>query len=153
MKKYYLTLAVSFVLFSANSHAKINKLPKGYRNWTHTKSMIIPDKSHGLYGFHNIYANQKALRTMLSGKKNYPVGAGFVVSFYELVKKDGTLNQGKKIMDAVMIKDKKAKTTNFWSYAAFGPTGKAKPINQMKDCHECHKDQKANDYVFHKFIR
>lgn len=151
--KHYLYLAMLCFFLSANSYGKINKLPRGYRNWTHTKSMIIPDKSHGLYGFHNIYANQKALKAMLSGKKPYPVGSGFVVSFYEVVNKDGTFNQGKKIMDAVMIKDKSSKATNYWAYAAFDQKGKAKPINQMKDCHGCHQKQKSNDYVFHSFIK
>ena len=152
MKTSALLLAISFLSLPSSLYGKIKKLPKGYRDWTHTKSMVIPDKKHGLYGFHNVYANKKALKTLKSNGKKYPVGSSFVVSFYEVVEKDGNINQGKKIMDAIMIKDKSSKATNYWSYAAFAADGSKKPINPAKDCHECHKSQKSKDFVFHSFI-
>lgn len=128
------------------------KILKKYRGWVHTKSMVIPDKSHALYGFHNIYANSKALKANLRGK-TYPEGSVFVVAFYDVVNKDGTVNQGSKTMDALMIKDQSATDTGGWTYAAYGADGSPKGINPAKDCFECHKQAKANDYVFHKVIR
>jgi hypothetical protein len=38
-----------------------------FRSWTHTKSMIIVDRSNGRYGIHNIYANDIALPTLKEG--------------------------------------------------------------------------------------
>ena len=54
-------LAVPFAASALTAGEKTAALPKDFRAWTHTKSMVIPDKSHGLYGFHNIYANKAAL--------------------------------------------------------------------------------------------
>ncbi|MEW6487855.1 MAG: cytochrome P460 family protein [Thermodesulfobacteriota bacterium] len=127
------------------------KLPKNFREWAHTKSMVIPDKSHGLYGFHNIYANEKALKSLKGGDK-YTEEAAFVVSFYEVVDEGGMVSQGAKIMDAVMIKDRKASATEGWVYAAFGPDGKALPIDPVKDCYECHTSVRDKDFVFHAYI-
>lgn len=127
------------------------KLPKNFREWAHTKSMVIPDKSHGLYGFHNIYANEKALKSLKGGGK-YAEEAAFVVSFYEVVNEAGMVSQGAKIMDAVMIKNKKAAATEGWIYAAFGPGGKTLPIDPVKDCYECHTSVRDKDFVFHAYV-
>ncbi len=127
-------------------------LPKGFRNWVHTKSMVIPDKTHGLYGFHNIYANAKALPTLKSGG-TYPEGASFVVSFYDVKVEGGASNQGAKIMDAVMVKSAKAKSTGGWAYGVYDHAGKKKAVDVVKGCYECHNAQaKASDYVFEKYI-
>ncbi|MFW7379022.1 MAG: cytochrome P460 family protein [Oligoflexus sp.] len=146
--KFFITSSLAY----AGPTTDIPQLPKGYRAWSHTKSMVIPDKSHALYGFHNIYANPKATRGLLK-KGGFENGSAFVVSFYDVVDKDGTVNQGAKTMDAVMIKDAKAKATGGWYYGVFQPNGKPKPINAAKDCFECHKSVQDSDYVFHKFIR
>ena len=39
--------------------------PKEYRRWLHSKSMVIPDKGHGLYGFHHVYVEPRALDAYL----------------------------------------------------------------------------------------
>ncbi len=128
------------------------ELPKDFRVWTHTKSMVIPDKSHGLYGFHNIYANEKALKGLRRGK-SFKEEAAFVVSFYEVVEEGGMLSQGKKIMDAVMIKDDDAKATEGWIYAAFGPEGRPLDLDPVKGCYECHAGgARDTDFVFHTYV-
>lgn len=127
------------------------KLPKDFREWTHTKSMVIPNKSHGLYGFHNIYANDNALKTLKAGG-TYKDEAAFVVSFYEVVDKDGMVTQGKKLMDVLMEKDRKAEKTGGWIWAAFDADGKAKVIDPVKDCYECHVPVAKKDYVFHSYV-
>lgn len=154
MKTFLLPLAVVGALLSAGLclAAEFAPLPKGFRSWTHTKSMVIPDKSHGLYGFHNIYANSKALGPLKSGG-TYPEGASFVVSFYEVKTEGGASNQGAKIMDAVMVKTPKAKSTGGWAYGVYDPMGKKKGMDVAKGCYECHHAQaKASDYVFEKYI-
>ena len=128
-------------------------LPADFRTWTHTKSMVIPDKKHGLYGFHNIYANDTALATVKKGTGVYAQGSTFVVSFYDVVDEGGTSNQGAKIMDAMMMKSAKEKATGGWLYAAFDGAGKQKPVNAAKDCHACHaQGAKKTDFVFSKYI-
>ena len=127
-------------------------LPKDFRSWTHTKSMVIPDKSHGLYGFHNIYANDAALAALKAGG-TYPEGSAFVASFYDVVVDVGMTTQGKKLMDVYMKKDPSAAKTGGWVYAAFGPDGTAKAIDPVKDCHDCHAvGAKGTHFVFHKYI-
>ncbi|HEX9191976.1 MAG TPA: cytochrome P460 family protein [Candidatus Deferrimicrobiaceae bacterium] len=131
---------------------KTAALPKDFRSWTHTKSMVIPDKSHGLYGFHTIYANDAALPALKAGGR-FPEGAAIVASFYDVVVDGGMTTQGKKRMDVYMEKDKSAGKTGGWVFAAFGPDGKAKVIDPVKDCYQCHVDgAKGTDFVFHKYI-
>lgn len=143
-----LAAAVSTLLADEKAAA----LPKDFRSWTHTKSMVIPDKNHGLYGFHNIYANDAALGALKAGGK-FPEGAAMVASFYEVVVDVGMTTQGKKLMDVYMEKDKSAGKTGGWVYAAFGPDGKAKAIDPVKDCYDCHAvGAKGTDFVFHKYI-
>jgi hypothetical protein len=154
MKTSLMAFSVVSILCSAGLAfaAEFAPLPKNFRSWTHTKSMVIPDKSHGLYGFHNIYANKKALMTLKSGG-TYPEGAAFVVSFYEVKNEGGASSQGAKIMDAVMWKTAKAASTGGWAYGAYDAFGKKKAVDVVKNCYECHNAQaKATDYVFEKYI-
>lgn len=148
------SIIVGFGLgFSALGFAQTATLPQNFRDWTHTKSMVIPDKKHGLYGFHNIYANDKALPLVKKPGGKYPDGAEFVVSFYDVVNDKGTSNQGNKLMDAVMVKNSKATATGGWEFAVFDSTGKPKTINAAKDCFACHaQNAKKTDFVFHKYI-
>jgi hypothetical protein len=122
-----------------------------YRSWTHTKSMIIIDRGNGLYGIHNIYANNIALPTLKEGGV-YKEGAEFACSFHELETKDGGTAQGKKIKVGLMKKDGGAKKTDGWIYSALGPDGTPKEIDPVKACFECHKKAKDTDYVFSRFI-
>lgn len=122
-----------------------------FRSWTHTKSMVIVDRSNGLYGIHNIYANNLALPILKAGG-SYKDGAEFACSFHELETKDGGTTQGKKIKVGFMKKDGKAVKTDGWIYSALGPDGMPKEIDPVKACFECHKKAKDTDYVFSKYI-
>ncbi len=124
---------------------------RDFRSWTHTKTMVIVDRSNGLYGMHNIYANDVALATLKSGG-TYKNGAEFAVSFHELETKDGGTTQGKKIKVGFMRKDAKAATTDGWIYSALGPDGQPKPIDPVKACFECHKKAKDSDFIFSRYI-
>lgn len=141
-------LAATLVIAGTNGAS----LPLDFRSWTHTKSMVIPDKSHGLYGFHNIYANDEALQTLREGGK-YEDGSVFVVSFYEVVTEDGATVQGKKLKDLLMFKAEKAAKTGGWIYAAFGPDGKSLDIDPVKACYECHyRGAKKTAFIFSKYV-
>jgi hypothetical protein len=146
-----IAICLAATLAVADMHGA-GDLPKDFRSWTHTKSMVIPDKSHGLYGFHNIYANDKALPTLKDGG-TYEQGSVFVVSFYDVVSDGGATVAGKKIQDVLMVKNKKAAKTGGWFYAAFGPDGKPKQIDPVKGCYECHlQGAKETDFVFSKYV-
>jgi len=145
------TAVAALALVAVQVGAMHHELPKGYRTWAHVKSMVITDKSHGLYGFHNVYANPAALEGLKAG--TFAEGSGFVVSFYEVNTEGAMITQGKKIMDATMKKDAKAAQTGGWWFNAFGPAGKALGVDVVKGCYECHAGgAKGTDLVFSKFI-
>ncbi len=126
--------------------------PKGWRSFIHVKSMVIPDKTHGLYGFHHIYVNKKGLETLKKGGM-YPERTIFVGVFYDVVtEQDSSINQGKKLFYVLMKKDKMAKETGGWKYAAFDAEGKYLEKDVKKECYECHTAAKDSDYIFSKFI-
>jgi len=154
MKRVILiTVAILFMLGLAYAQkGRMINLPKGWRGYTHVKSMVIPDKNHGLYGFHHIYVNQKGLYTLKKGG-SYPEGSVFVGVFYDVVTdKDGSINQGEKLFYVVMKKDSRATNTGGWRYAAFGADGRYLEKDVKKDCYDCHTAAKDTDYIFSKFI-
>lgn len=51
-----------------------------------------------------------------------------------------------------MKKDKTAKDTGGWHYAAFDPDGKYLQKDVKKECYDCHTAVKDSDYIFSKFI-
>jgi len=152
LRRALLTVAVAAVALTAFQVAAMHhERPTGYRSWTHVKSMVITDKSHGLYGFHNTYGNQAAIEGLKAGK--YASGAQFMVSFYEVNTDGPMIMQGKKIMDAYMKKDAGAKQTGGWWFNAFGPDAKPLGVDVVKGCYECHAGgAKETDLVFSKFI-
>jgi hypothetical protein len=122
-----------------------------FRGWAHVKSMVITDKAHGLYGFHNVYADPAALKA-LKGAAAYPEGAQFAVSFYEVTTDGPMLGQGKKLMDTFMRKDASAKATGGWAFGATGPDGKPLAVDVVKGCYECHAEgAKTSGLVFSKY--
>ncbi len=122
-----------------------------FRSWTHTKSMVIVDRTNGLYGIHNIYANDIALPTLKQGGR-YKEGAAFAVSFYELETRDGGTSPGRKIKVGFMRKDAGAAKTDGWSYSALGPDGLSKEIDPVTACLECHRKAKDSDFIFSKYV-
>ena len=147
-----LSVAAGLALTALGASAMHHERPAGYRTWGHVKSMVITDKSHGLYGFHNTYANPPALEALRAGKP-LPKGSELMVSFYEVAAEGAMISQGKKLMDAYMKKDDAAKQTGGWWFNAFGPDGKPLGLDVVKGCYECHAGgAKETDLVFSKFI-
>jgi hypothetical protein len=147
-------LAVVAALSLAGASAAVAALPRAadFRAWRHVKSMVITDKSHGLYGFHNVYADAAALKALRAGAA-FPEGAQFAVSFYEVTTDGPMLGQGKKLMDTLMRKDVGAKGTGGWAFAASGPDGKPLALDVAKACYECHESgAKDSGLVFSKYV-
>ncbi len=155
MRKVLVFLIAVTLLVATSSFAKMGKdavFPKDWRGFIHAKSMVIPDKSHDLYGFHHIYINKKGLETLKKGGK-YPEGTIFIGAFYDVVtEKDGSIHQGKKLFYVYMKKDKSAVDTGGWEYAAFDADGKYMKKDVKKECYGCHAAVKDSDYIFTKFI-
>ena len=127
-------------------------LPKGWRNFTYVKSMVIPDRNSGLYGFHDIFVNGKGLKALKSGG-HYPDGTVFVGVFYDVAtEKDGSMQQGNKLFTVVMRKNAIAQDTGGWQYGAFDPEGKLLEKDYKKECYECHTAAKEGDFIFSKFV-
>lgn len=151
--------AVLGVLMLAGSPAgaggKANvALPEGYRAWNHVKSMVIFDKSHGLYGFHNVYVNDRGLKALRSGG-SYPSGSEFVVAFYEPVKDEASYSMGKPIQYVVMKKDRRFKSTGGWAYEAYKAGDTKTPLvgaAAKEKCHTCHEAVRKDDFVYSKFV-
>ncbi len=145
--------AVIAVLFAGvgfgGAHAVGAKtyLPKGFRSWTHVKSMAVTDRGHGMYGFHNVYANPEALKGLRARTGRYPAGATFVVSIYEVERKETQIDAGAKRRDVVQIKDPTATATRGWRFASFDPGGKPIAID-VAGCVACHESAKSTDLVF-----
>ena len=129
-------------------------LPKDFRSWTHVRSMVVTDPEEGMYGFHNVYANAPALKTLRSGKTPvaFPDGATFVVSIFEVKQEKGLVVAGEKQRDVMQVKDAKAKATGGWRFASFDPSGKPIAIDATS-CAACHAQASATDMVFTRYVR
>lgn len=125
--------------------------PKEYRRWLHSKSMVIPDKGHGLYGFHHVYVEPRALDAYRAGQ-GYPDGVRLVVPFHEVKDADGMVQQGGLKWVAVMQRDATAKETGGWRWAAFDANGQAKTIDAKTACFSCHAPKKDRSFVFSEWL-
>lgn len=127
--------------------------PEGYRNWYHVKSMVI-EPGHPLYkafgGIHHVYANKKALEGLKKGK--FEDGAVLVFDLLEAVKKENTIQEGKRKVLAYMRKNSKMRETGGWEFKAFAEGNREKQVvkNPKAECFSCHTKAKATDYVFSK---
>lgn len=145
-------LAVGLALAAAPAATPGVDYPKDYRRWLHSKSMVIPDKAHGLYGFHHVYVEPKALEAYQAGK-GYPEGARLVVPFHEVKDEGGMTQEGALRSVAVMQRDSKATDTGGWRWAMFDPQGKAMALDVKTACFTCHVPKKNRSYVFSEWTQ
>lgn len=126
--------------------------PEGYRQWTHVKSMVI-QPGHALAdpfeGIHHVYANDKALRGLKTGK--YPDGAVFVFDLLEAGAADHALTEGSRKLRGVMQRDaRRFRDTGGWGFEAFA--GDSRDRRLVKDggqsCFACHRDAEKTAFVF-----
>ncbi|MEW5864695.1 MAG: cytochrome P460 family protein [Pseudomonadota bacterium] len=152
MKRIALLLAAASLPALADDPAAV-PYPKGYRDWTHVKSMVI-NRGHPLYesfgGIHHIYANKKAMEGYAKGK--FPDGAVIVFDLLEARSADNALTEGARKVVGVMHKDaEKWKDTGGWGFEGFkgdSTTERAVGKNAASACYNCHTQQKDRDFVF-----
>jgi hypothetical protein len=126
--------------------------PLKYRNWHHTKSMLI-DEKHPLFetfgGIHHIYANEKALRAIRSDSE-YADGSVFVFDLLVAVAFNGGISEGKRRRLDVMEKNRtKFSSTGGWGFESFeGSTQQRVDQNVVEKCYSCHEPQVDKGYVF-----
>lgn len=130
--------------------------PKGYRDWTHVKSMVI-QPGHPLYeafgGIHHIYANDRALEGYRKGR--FPDGAVIVFDLLEARSGGNAIEEGPRKVVGVMVKGaQKWPGTGGWGFEAFkgdSTTERVVGANAKTACFDCHAPQKAHDYVFSRY--
>jgi hypothetical protein len=150
MKRTIVLGSLFLIATTAWAKGSALELPSNYRSWAHAKSMVIPDKANGLYGFHHVYVEPKSLETYQAGGK-HAEGAMLAVSFYEVDTQGGNTVQGPLKMIALMKKDKTATATGGWRYGAFGPDRKPLEIDPKTACYACHTAKKDRDFVFSEY--
>jgi len=126
--------------------------PEGYRLWAHVKSMTI-HPGHPLQdpflGIHHIYANDKALSGLKSGR--FADGAVLVFDQLESLTQDQASTEGQRVLVGVMAKDgKRFADTGGWGFE--GWSGNSRDQRLVADggaaCFACHAQQAERDYVF-----
>jgi hypothetical protein len=128
-------------------------LPKDLDSYRHIGSLIIPDKNSPLFGIHHFSMNKKGLPAFEKSAA-YPEGTIIVGAVYEVATTpEGAMNEGKKLFHTYMKKDKSAKETGGWIFAAFTPDGKLIQKDVKTDCFACHTAAKDSDYVFSKPLK
>lgn len=127
--------------------------PKGYRNWTHVKSMVI-QPGHPLHeafgGIHHVYANPTAMKGYRTGK--FADGSVIVFDLLEARTGDNAVQEGPRKVVGVMRKDaRRHAATGGWGYEGFkgdSAVDRAVGAQAATACHACHESQKAKGYVF-----
>ncbi|RME63787.1 MAG: cytochrome C [Nitrospirae bacterium] len=154
MKRMMLLVIVFSLTVCAFASDEFKVPPEEYRSWHHVKTMVIFDTKHPLYnpfnGIHNVYVNDKGLETIKkSGKRTFPDGTVIAIVFYEHKESNGAFVEGKKRIEAFMVKNSKEyRKTNGWGY--YGYDGKGNPLvkDMAADCHGCHAQVSGSDFVF-----
>ncbi len=130
--------------------------PKGYRKWTHVKTMVIFSKEHKLFdafgGLHNVYLNDVGWPSLKDGKA-YLDGAVFVFELQDIRTYQGALEaRGRKFL-AVMKKNTKLyRDTGGWGFEVFEGYQVKGSLKDAKKCFDCHASQKPRDYVFSDYM-
>jgi Cytochrome P460 len=133
------------------------KPPTGYRQWFHVNTMVV-DKASPLFealgGMHNVYVNSTGLSALKKGG-TYPNRSMFATDLHEFTVFDGSYVEGARKGLAVMVKDsKKYASTGGWGFLFWPGGDPKKPLvtDAAKQCFECHKPKKDNDYVYSTYI-
>lgn len=164
MKKGYTVLGLMALVavvagcaFNGWSDSSQVAYPKGYRNWTHVKSMVI-QPGHPLenpfQGIHHVYANKAALEGLQKG--TYADGSVLVFDLLKYAEGDQVLVEGERKLVGVMQKDEaKYRATGGWGFEGFAGDSVSKRLvaDGGVGCYQCHTAQKNNDFVFSNYRR
>jgi Cytochrome P460 len=130
--------------------------PKGYRQWTHVKTMVI-NPGHALYdafgGIHHLYANRQAEAGYRSGR--FADGAVIVFDLLEAKSADDSVQEGPRKVLGVMHRDaRKYKATGGWGFEGFkgdSTSQRAVGPDAASACFQCHTARKDSEFVFSTF--
>lgn len=127
--------------------------PTNLRQWRHSNSKVILDKSSPLFGFQQIYVNSTGYEANRSGGV-YPDGSHLTIGFYQPIQEGESISQGDIIWYASMKKySQTAAKTGGWIMDGFdGQSLNSTVDNPTLGCFICHSSQKENDYVFSKYV-
>lgn len=129
--------------------------PRGYRSWTHVKSMVLlPENPVGeqFAGIHYVYANGRALSGLKDGR--YQDGSVLVFDLFETELDEGLYGPGERKFVAVMVKNRKEyAATGGWGFEAFAKSSETGRLTSDggEGCFLCHKDVAEADFVFSSF--
>jgi hypothetical protein len=132
------------------------KLPAGWRNWTHITTGVIYSDKHPLFeafgGVHHIYANPTAARAYRQNSNKFPDGSQIVFVLYEAKDENGMYVAGKKKVTALMVKDsRRYAKSGGWGWQAWDANGKALVTDPVGQCQSCHEQVKNRDRVFSRW--
>lgn len=153
MKRFLFLAVATAIAGSAVAVAdKPVAYPEGYRHWTHVKSLVLLP-GHALEnpfgGIHHVYANDKAVKGLESGK--YADGSVFVFDLLEYAEKDHAGSEGaRKLVGVMQMKAKQYAATGGWGYEGFKADSRTERLvtDGGASCHSCHSSQKEKGYVF-----
>ncbi len=161
MKKNYWigALIIGYVLilgFSFKQSDKEVAFPNDYRNWALVKSGVILE-GHENYnsfgGFHHVYANNIAITSLKDGTP-YKNGSVLVFDLMEEKAENFKITEGDRKVIGVMVKDQERfPETEGWGFEDFiaGDSNQRAVTDMKNQCFNCHKTQKATDYVYSKY--
>ena len=153
-----LVMAVSLgVLYGQAAKKPAILFPKGYRHWTHVKTMVIVSNQHPLfekyYGLHNVYVNDLGWPALQQGKV-YPDGSMLAFELFDIRTFQGAIEirGGRKLL-AVMKKNAKLyPETGGWGFEVFQGYQGTGSLKDAKPCFDCHASQKRKDYVQSDYV-
>ena len=130
--------------------------PNDPRHWRHVKTEVIYSHDNKLadkfYGLHNVYVNDIGWPSM-KNFKIYPDGSMFALELFDISTAQGVIDpRGKKAL-YVMEKNKKLyPETGGWGFEVFQDGSEKPSLKDMKECFDCHKVAKTEDYVRSKYM-
>ncbi len=161
MRLFVITLILLVVLFVVSvaqqrSAATPDRLPSGWRNWTHITTGVIYSDKHPLFGafggVHHIYANAPAAQVYRQNGNRYPDGSQIVFVLYEAKDESGMYVAGKKKVTALMVKDsKRYAKSGGWGWQAWGADGKPLVTDPVGQCQGCHASSPNRDLVISRW--
>jgi hypothetical protein len=152
-----LFLLLSVVSIAGQTKAPTpQKLPAGWRNWTHITTGVIYSDKHPLFGafggVHHIYANPIAAQAYRRNSNKFPDCSQIVFVLYEAKDENGMYVAGKKKVTALMVKDsKRYAKSGGWGWQAWDASGKALVTDPVGQCQGCHDQVKNRDRVFSRW--
>lgn len=161
MRLFVITLILLVVLFVVSAAQQRtaptpDRLPSGWRNWTHITTGVIYSDKHPLFGafggVHHIYANAPATQVYRQNGNRYPDGSQIVFVLYEAKDRSGMYVAGKKKVTALIVKDsKRYAKSGGWGWQAFGADGKPIVTDPVGQCQGCHVSSPNRDLVISRW--